>query len=245
MSSYPTIITRKSDAKIILLQLSAQTPKTYWPLFKELILDQKVKFPILEFIANNMEATFASSTQRLVYIDRVMSYNQVGSYVISGILLKHHLTSHFSQTLEKLKEYIIKSDNWEACDLMSERVLGEALLLNFKKAFSSHKNFLYHQNDWIVRSFGVASHYAVKKGLDRDRASQLLNALMHASERHQYCIQQGIGWGIKTIARFHPPLIHKYLDDHPDLQLPPWLKRKIDTGLWRYTKKLKENDTKG
>jgi len=113
-------------------------------------------------------------------------------------------------------------------------VMGYALLSDPERTIPVLRTLAKHEDKWLVRSVGVATHYAVKKGLTRIYSEQMFQILLSCSATTDFHTKKGIGWGAKTVAKFHPDIIALYkhqLDN--DLNIKTWFKTKIRIGLGR------------
>ncbi|MFA4978529.1 MAG: DNA alkylation repair protein [Sphingobacterium sp.] len=131
---------------------------------QECLLKKKVRFPLLEFAAREI-MLFVPEAEQLHLTDRLIATTEMGSYVLTGIILQQRLTEHFEESIHKACTYITMGNQWYVCDIIGERVLGHALLTSPKKAIPLLEELAHHPDKWIVRTIGVATHYAVKKGL--------------------------------------------------------------------------------
>lgn len=57
---------------------------------------------------------------------------------------------------------------------------------------------------------GVASHYAVKKGLGKKHVEVTFCLLLSKADTKDFHTKKGIGWALKTISKFHPDIIQKF-----------------------------------
>jgi 3-methyladenine DNA glycosylase AlkD len=125
-------------------------------------------------------------------------------------------------------------NQWYVCDIIGERVLGHALLTSPKKAIPLLEELAHHPDKWIVRTTGVATHYAVKKGLPATYVDILLKLLISLSNTTDFHVKKGIGWGAKTIAKFHPKLVACYSKEIESPETKQWFRTKITIGLNRH-----------
>jgi 3-methyladenine DNA glycosylase AlkD len=137
-------------------------------------------------------------------------------------------------------------NQWYVCDIIGERVLGHALLTSPKKAIPLLEELAHHPDNWIVRTIGVAAHYAVKKGLPATYVDILLKLLISLSNTTDFHVKKGIGWGAKTIAKFHPKLVACSSKAIESPETKQWFRTKITIGLNRHqlgTKQNQQGDT--
>ena len=200
------------------------------------ILKRKVKYLILEYVAAEFYSRIAEKNH-MATADKIIMLDEKGSDVIAGKILQLRLAQHYDESMQKAIEYILRGSSWLACDTLGERVFGHALLTMPERTIPILKKLAKHESKWIVRSVGVAVHYAVKKGLMKiyvDEMFALLLSLTHTTDFHT---KKGIGWAAKTTAKFHPDIVAKYhpeIDDDP--QIKQWFKTKLKIGLGRAEK---------
>lgn len=161
----------------------------------------------------------------------------MGGYVISAIILQLRMEKHFEQSLNKAVEYILLGNEWYVCDIIGERIMGYFLLKEPEKTLPILKNYINDKNGWIVRSVGVASHYAVKKGLGKKYVEVTFYLLLSKTDTKDFHTKKGIGWALKTISKFYPDIIQKFESNllaNPSIQ--PFFRKKIEIGLSRSSK---------
>jgi hypothetical protein len=199
---------------------------------KHLLL-KKVKFPLLEIAAKQLSIILPVESQ-IEFLKEMISLKTIGGNVIAGIILQSRLPKHFNESFEYAVDYICFGDEWYVCDIIGERVFGYALLTQPEKTIPVLNKFKKHNNEWIIRSIGVATHYAVKKGLKKKYVEQMFNILLSMSHTTKFHIKKGVGWAVKTIAKFHPEIVDKYSENiKNDETIKQWFKTKIKIGLGR------------
>jgi len=234
------MISSKAELRKIIHSLIEESRQTSYDNFITglhiRVLKEKVRFPLLEFATR--EIVQGVPAEDLIEItDRIISMDEIGSYVLAGIILQHRLQEHFPASIDKAVEYIIKGDKWYVCDIIGERVMGYSLLVNPEKTISVLQELTRHANKWIVRSVGVATHYAVKKGVGKDYVEQLFLLLSGLANTTEFHTKTGIGWGAKTIAKFYPDIIEKYANEIAvNREIKQWFRTKIKIGLGRRSK---------
>lgn len=229
------IITGKAEIKSLLNALeneySASSYKKFIDLVNSKLLKRKIKFPVLEY-ASEQFFRFIPLNKQINFLDDVISFDEIGSYVIAGKILQFRSNKAIKESFTKAVEYIIKGDKWYVCDIIGERVMGNSLLVEPVKTIPYLTKFTKHENKWIVRSVGVAAHYAVKKGLAKTYCDKVFRLLLANAGTTDFHTKKGIGWGAKTVAKFHPDIITKYhsrIYDNSDVK--QWFKTKIKIGL--------------
>lgn len=199
----------------------------------ERVLLHKVKFPLLEYCAEDIYKLLPSEIQ-IYFCDAIEKLKTEGGNVILGKILQLRLAQHFSQSLKKTTEYISKADIWYVCDIIGERVFGYALLHYPDKMLPEYKKLSSHPTNWVVRSLGAGGHYAIKKGLEKKKVQQLFKVLLTMANTNDKEVRQGIGWAAKTTAKFHPDLITYYKDEIDNkVKVANWFRKKIEIGLDR------------
>lgn len=175
----------------------------------------RTKFPILDRAGMRLGQASLRNAVFLEALDRMISRGSIGYYVIVGSALAQRLGSNMVTCLEKTAEYIIKAENWAKCDSIAERVWGEALVCNFPQAYKYLVRMRDHDNRWIRRAIGVAVHYFTKrKPTATAELRKLLVLLAPELGEREYDAIKGIGWGLKTIGKYQPKLLTKFLENH-------------------------------
>jgi len=175
----------------------------------------RTKFPILDRVGIRLGKASLEEAPLLEALDRMISRGSVGYYVIVGSALAQRLRSNMATCLEKTAEYIVIGDNWAKCDSIAERVWGEALVCNFPRAYMYLARMRDHDNRWVRRALGVAVHYFAKRTpTARPELRKLLVLLAPELGEREYDAIKGIGWGFKTIGKYQPKLLAKFLENH-------------------------------
>ncbi len=200
-------------------------------LLNKKILAQKTKFPILEYVTHEIFPRIPEGCQ-IPFCDKITQLDEMGSSVVTGTALQTRLEDHLEESLEKSIEYIKHGNVWFHCDHISERVLGHALLNYPEILVPVLPGFLKEKDRWVIRMVGVASHYAVKRGLKREYIEEVFTLLMSNADRTDPDEKSGIGWAAKTCAKFHPETALKYkeyIDSSP--KVGRWFAAKVQMGL--------------
>ena len=231
-------ITRKSDLKPIvahclLTYKSAGLPSCVQE-FNKHILSHKVKFPLLEYCATLLYENIPER-DHIALCDQIQPLRTIGGNVILGIILQKRLPKYFEQSMKKATGYIADADFWYVCDIIGERVFGFSLLTQPLKTIPKIRKLSSHPVNWVIRSLGAGSHYAIKKGLAQNHVATVFQLLLSMASSRDKEIRQGIGWAAKTTARFHPAIIDLNKDkiENTDL-VPQWFRRKTAIGLNRH-----------
>jgi len=177
------------------------------------ILTTKIPFPQLDRIGLVFGKAAKSAPLKYIELfDEIQEGNKMGGYIIVGKALSVLLDIDLRLCLSKAREYLIKGDRWYVCDILGERVYGQALLSNFEETLPHLGRFSRDQNRWVKRSVGVAVHSFVKRTPnDNERIKRLLELLSLQIEEKDNSAIKGIGWGLKTIGKYQPQLLEKYL----------------------------------
>lgn len=213
-----------------LLQAYQTDRPNFWQRLDTEVLARKIRFPLLEYLGELLFAGIPSAAH-FEFCDQLFARHTIGGNVLIGTILRLHLPDSLDFCLDKTKDYLIEGDVWYVCDILSERVPGRALLQDFDRTFERFQtDFIHHENGWIRRSPGVAAHLAVKRGLAAPQVERYLDWALSLGNSTDDYIRTGIGWSVKTVARFHGDLIRsKNVLDNPDIG--SWMKRKIEIGL--------------
>ena len=175
----------------------------------------RTKFPILDRVGTRLGQASLEEAAFLEAVDRMVSRGSVGYYVIVGSALAQRLESNMPTCLEKTAEYIMIGSNWAKCDSIAERAWGQALVTNFPQAYKYLARMRDHDNRWIRRAVGVAVHYfAKRKPTATAELGKLLVLLAPELGEREYDAIKGIGWGFKTIGKYQPKLLTRFLESH-------------------------------
>ena len=163
------VITRKSEIKELLIKCfnlyHAEGLDECLHELETLILSQKVKFPLLEYCAQEFYNRLQPN-EHLPFCDKIQALKTEGGNVILGIMLQKRLDNHFLESINKATEYIADADIWYVCDIIGERVYGYSLLHNPDITITEFNQLSKHHTNWVVRALGAGIHYAIKKGLE-------------------------------------------------------------------------------
>ena len=231
------LITKKSEIKEILEKCFEKYDQSgLESLVSEIhtsILSNKVKFPILEYCGETIYKTLPEN-QHILFCDNIQKLKTEGGNVLLGKILQKRLNSNFKQSIEKATEYIADADIWYVCDIIGERVYGYSLLHQPQKTILEIKKLSIHKNNWVIRSLGAGTHYAIKKGLDKSNVKTMFAILLSMANSKDKEIRQGVGWAGKTTAKFHPDIIKFYKSEIEDSEkVANWFRKKIEIGLNR------------
>lgn len=230
-------ITRKSDV-IPLLQACIQAYQQQnlsacINAVKIHMLDQKIKFPLLEYCGSELHKTLEPQ-EHISFCTALQKFNTIGENVLTGIILQKRLDKYLSNSFTQATAYLEQAHVWYICDIIGERVFGYGLRHYPTEAFPQIERLSGHSSHWVRRGLGAGIHYAVKKGLDPGHTEKVFKALLTMANGKGKEVRQGVGWAAKTIAKFHPTLIEKYSTQINDsARVQNWFRRKVEIGLKR------------
>lgn len=218
------------------INLSGQLKKewergNYALVFEQLeqVVASKIKFPSLERLAVFLHEWLPQDSTQVV-IQKVIGMDQIGSYPFCGKLIQLEMAKGLLPAFRLAAKSIHEGDVWYACDTISERVYGVGLLDYWDDAYPLLEKLLKSNNKWDRRGVGVATHLAVKWGLDREKSAILLRLALSRKHATNHEEKTGIGWGMKTLAKFHPELfVNAGLEKGHGL--PAWMAAKVKKGM--------------
>ena len=227
-------ITRKADVAPIVEKLKPFYRKgdhpAFYNLLKNELLQHRVKFPLLEFVAIQLFESIPYPEQT-TFTHQVMEMDLEGGNVVVGKILQLRLPTDLPEAFVLASKYMVRGDTWYVCDIIGERVYGHGLLTKFETAWPLLHVNENHSSNWVVRSIGVGIHYAIKKGLEKAYIPTLMDWLLSMSGNTDYQIKRGVGWAAKTLARFHPELVIKNRYRFEAKEVGTWFQTKVKTGL--------------
>lgn len=232
------VITRKTEVKERLIKcLNLYYSEGLIECLHELetlLLSQKVKFPLLEYCAQEFYLRLQPN-EHLLFCDKIQALKTEGGNVILGIILQKRLEDHFLESINKATEYIADADIWYVCDIIGERVYGYSLLHNPDITISEFNRLSKHETHWVIRALGAGTHYAIKKGLHSNHVKTVFTLLLTMANTKNKEIRQGIGWAAKTTAKFHPEIIKDFHNEINNTNtVENWFRNKISIGLNRH-----------
>lgn len=204
--------------------------KAFAQAFHHQLLSYKTRFPVIE------SATLLALQKGWLntsIINEIISFKSIGGYVMAGMYLQKLAENDAEEAFSLAELFIISGNQWYVCDIVGERVMGHTLLTQPQKAFPLLCSYKQHTDKWLVRTIGVATHYAVKKGLKPEYVEKMFLELLELAHVTEFHTKKGIGWGVKTIAKFYPTLIHQYQKQLSSENIRPWFHTKIRMGLSR------------
>jgi len=177
------------------------------------VLNQRTPFRLLDIIG--WELGLLDESLLHIILNQIANMDKEGGWVIIAAALHEQLSVSLCPILEKAQSFIIQADVWYACDTFGERVVGQAIWKRFNSALKCLDNWRYHQNKWVRRSIGVGVHFWAKRTKsnagekdNRLRLLEFLSPMMSDEDNHT---ARGVGWGLKTLGRYNPVLVHDFL----------------------------------
>jgi 3-methyladenine DNA glycosylase AlkD len=195
-----------------IINLSNNNLDAFFDSFRPL-LEKKCPFSKLDLIGKTLGLHLKKKPELLIKgFDMLIESNKMGSYVIVSQGLFQLMPENLDLIMEKSRQYIIYGDKWYVCDIFGERSIGMSLVNHFDITLPWIEKYLQDENKWIRRSAGVSIHFFSKRILDqKERTIILLNILEPHIEEKQIDIVKGIGWGLKTIGKYHPDILTEFL----------------------------------
>ncbi len=232
------IITRKSELQKLLapclLALQQEDLGSALALLEQNILNQKVKFPLLELAGRELHQQLAERDQ-LVFCDRLAALHSEGGNVIIGMILQCRIPADLQQSITKAAEYIAAGEKWYVSDIIGERVSGWALWKHPAPTLAMLSELSRHPSIWVLRSIGSAVHFATKRGLEAPSVVRAFEILLRLANHKEKQVKTGIGWAAKTAVKFHPQLAELYREEiQNQAATGQWFRSKVKTGLARY-----------
>lgn len=186
----------------------------FWSILNP-ILDTKVPFPLLDEIGRLLgEAGEHNDPSKYFGVfDTVIATDKMGGYVIVGQALSAFLETELEASINKATEIVKKGQKWYVCDIVGERVLGQALVAHFESTVPLLKQKTALKDQEVRRSIGVAVHFfAKRRPEDSKEMKKLLQLLDFLVEDRRVYVVKGVGWGLKTIGKHQPKLVEDYLE---------------------------------
>ena len=204
----------RSTAEKLVEAVESDNKELFWDVLNP-VLDSKVPFPYLDEMGKILGTKGKQDHQRYFdEFDEIIEANKMGGYVIVGQALAQLLETQLKPSIYKAKEAVIKGKTWYVCDIIGERVFGQALVDHFEPAFRVIQKMTSTQEQEVKRSIGVGVHFfAKRRPKDVDRMKHLLSMLTVMVEDKRVFVVKGVGWGLKTIGRHQPKLIEDYVQN--------------------------------
>jgi 3-methyladenine DNA glycosylase AlkD len=204
----------RNTAEKLVKAIDADDKEMFWSVLNP-VLDAKVPFPLLDEIGKLLGEAGKLDNQRYFdIIDEIVAADKMGGYVIVGQALAQFPEKQLEKSLNKAKEAVIKGKTWYVCDIVGERVFGQALVLYFESAVSVIQKMTALESQEVRRSIGVGVHFfAKRRPNDTEEMKRLLTVLLVLVEDRRVFVVKGVGWGLKTSGKHQPELIEEYLQE--------------------------------
>jgi 3-methyladenine DNA glycosylase AlkD len=203
----------RSTAEKLVEAINREDHEEFWSILNP-VLDAKVPFPLLDEIGKLLgEAGKSDSSKYFGVFDTIIASDKMGGYVIVGQALCAFLETELEASIDKATEIVTKGKTWYVCDIVGERVLGQALVNYFESAIPVLTRKTVLEDQEVRRSIGVAVHFfAKRRPQDGERMKQLLQLLAGLVDDRRVFVVKGVGWGLKTIGKHQPKLVEDFLE---------------------------------
>ncbi|MCK4547275.1 MAG: DNA alkylation repair protein [Candidatus Eisenbacteria sp.] len=146
--------------------------------------------------------------------DEMVEKKSQGCYVIVAKALSRMLETHLEQCCDHARDYIAQGESFEVSDYVGQGVLGQALVKYFDQTVGVLDKLSHDESRWVRRSVGAAVQFFSEEVRDADRNQRLLELTLPLMATDDDVVLKGVGWGLKTIGRYHPKLLEKFLKTH-------------------------------
>jgi hypothetical protein len=177
------------------------------------VLAERTPFPKLGLVG---EAVGAESVEAVnTFLDRIAAERTEGGWVVIGKALGRQLDRDLGGAFDRCRGYVVAADIWYGADILSERVLGPALITDFQPALGLLMPWRDDDSAWVRRAVGVSVHFWAKRSRGapqlRHQAEALLSLLAPMFGEWDMDAVKGVGWGLKTLGRRYPDLVADWL----------------------------------
>jgi 3-methyladenine DNA glycosylase AlkD len=189
--------------------------QAFWQVLNP-VLDAKVSFPLLDEIGKQLgQAGKLGKRRYFAVFDSIIETEKMGGYVIVGQGLAQFFDADLEASVLKAKEAIIKGKTWYVCDILGERVFGQALVDCFDGALDVLEEMVAEENQAVRRSLGVSVHFFTKRKPNNveNLRELFVHLLLPLVEDKRVFVVKGTGWGLKTIGRYQPKLGLEFLEE--------------------------------
>ena len=175
-------------------------------------LKRRIHFAMLDRVAR--EFGRVSLGKQDEFLSMLAKNGAIGSWPLIGTAPAEQLGNDLESALARERAFIMIGDVWYAADAVGERVAGTALVRYFDAALMHLATWRADQNRWVRRSIGVGVHVWAKRtrGIEPAQAGRLLEFLEPLWGEQEMDAVKGVGWGLKTIGRYYPQLMTKWLN---------------------------------
>jgi 3-methyladenine DNA glycosylase AlkD len=149
------------------------------------------------------------------FLERIATDKTEGGWVVISGVLSAQLDHDLSASLNRCRDFIVAADIWYAADTFGEWVVGRALETRFQPALALLSPWREDSNPWVRRATGTAVHYWAKRSRGTEglapQAEILLAFLEPLFEERVIEAVKGVGWGLKTLGKYYPELLTRWL----------------------------------
>jgi len=149
------------------------------------------------------------------FLERIAAGKTEGGWVVIGGALGRQLEQDMAGAFTRCRVFIGAASIWYVSDILSERVPGLALLLDFRPALALLAPWRKDPNYWVRRAVGVSVHFWAHRSRGAPehaaRAIKLLAFLDPMFEEWEIGAIKGVGWGIETLGKYYPELTADWL----------------------------------
>jgi 3-methyladenine DNA glycosylase AlkD len=187
------------------------------------LMVQRIPFRALDRIGEAIGAGDLSPA--CAFLRSLAHSNALGAWPIVGSALAQQFAREPEETLRICREYILVGGKWFTTDILAERVVGHALASDFETTLAELAPWRQDPSRWIRRAVGVGIHSWGKRSHGVETlapcAETLLEFLEPLFSERELDSVKGIGWGLKTIGRFYPDRLTRWLHDQCSYQQRP------------------------
>jgi hypothetical protein len=179
------------------------------------ILMEQVPFRTLDRIGEEVGAGPIEPTRALLLA--LAETDSLGGWPIIGSALAGQLDRDPDGALHACRRLIVAGGKWFTTDILAERVLGRALALDFEATLTRLTPWRREPDRWVRRAIGVGIHNWAKRSRGasdlQSQADSLLGFLDPLFAERELDAVKGIGWGLKTLGRYYPGRLSRWLHD--------------------------------
>jgi hypothetical protein len=188
------------------------------------VLTERIPFRTLDRIGEQIGAGPIPPTR--VFLRSVAQLDVLGGWPVIGSALAQQIDRDPQGTLRACRDFIVGGGKWFITDILAERVLGRALTSGFEANLARLVSWRQDPDRWVRRAVGVGIHSWAKwsrgaVGLE-PQVVALLGFLEPLFVERELDAVKGIGWGLKTIGRFYPDRLARWLSDQRVIEGRPY-----------------------
>jgi hypothetical protein len=176
------------------------------------LLSTRMHFRLLDELGKSLAEARPAAIRG--FLNQVGEGRSMGGWVVIASALRVQLSSDFHSPLVACKRYVELADVWYATDIFGERVPGPSLLKDLPAALAEMSAWRMDENSWVRCMPGVALHYWAKRTRGEAQpgeVNQLLEFIQPMFSEKEMDALKGIGWGLKTLGRYYPEPVSKWL----------------------------------